>query len=109
MFYTADFRYRRDYQHNDEIAANQVLGRAEADVEKILKNNKIKYKHAYSWPDGALKYIESDLPLNELQDFIQKAIDKMKGYVTQVFVSVASPDENPFKFGCNTLAQYMKN
>jgi len=107
MIYCASFYYPGPYcgVSCEGEAENKRLHSAEEYVEEQLRNHDIKFRHAYSWPDGSLyKYIQSDLELSALREQLLKFLGV--GEVRLCQLDVTDPQEKPWKYNRRTRQEY---
>lgn len=110
-----EWHYRGPYQNipTDDLredGAMQANWNAEREAAAILTLAGLRWKHAYSWPDGSLyQYVQWDAEKQDLDKVLNEAMGRIQlRHITGYKLYPADADEDPHKSDCKTLEEYFK-
>lgn len=103
-YYQIEFDYYSSSFHTDSREAEEDLYIAEKEVNRILKETKVLFKHAYCWPDGSLyKFVKCT---KEELEKVKDAFNNQSDICRIRNIREQEPTTNPYKHGCSTLEEY---
>jgi len=87
--------------------ASDACQKADHIVTDTLKGASVRFKHAYAWPDGSLyKYVMTDLDQPELRQQLNKLFENSEVSISTIYES--KPEDDPWKCGIKTVAEYFE-
>ena len=109
-----EWHYKGPFQNmpDDEEPNDAMVAAGDAEVEAmcILGLARLRWKHAYSWPDGSLyHYVQWDAEKQDLDKILNEAMSRIQCNQIKSFKLYPSdPKEDPHKADCKTLEDYFK-
>jgi hypothetical protein len=98
------------YDDDKPNGAMAAAGVAEQEAMCILGLAGLRWKHAYSWPDGSLyHYVQWDAEKQDLDMVLNETMSRIQlRQITGFKLYPSDPKEDPHKADCKTLEEYFK-
>jgi hypothetical protein len=108
-----EWHYRGPFQNiplDGQDAATVAACDAEVEAMCILGLARLRWKHAYSWPDGSLyQYVQWDAEKQDLNTILNETMARIQlRQITGFKLYPADPKEDPHKADYKTLEEYFK-